>query len=257
VHWEITVQGPAEDLHSGYYGGVVANPVEALAGIIARLKDADGRVTVPGFYDGVPEPNATLVSELRALRYDEAALASAIGVSALAGERDRLALERMWYRPTLECNGIFGGYQGPGYKTIIPSWAKAKLSARLVGDQEPAHVRRALSEHVKRLAPDGVRVTVTDGGAVRPVVIARDHPIVAAAANAMEAAFGTAPVFIGTGGSIGPVATFDRILRLPQVLLGVGLPDDHIHAPNEKFNLNQFFRGIKMMAALYDELAAI
>jgi acetylornithine deacetylase/succinyl-diaminopimelate desuccinylase-like protein len=257
VHWEITVHGPSEDLHSGYYGGVVANPLEALTAIIARLKDAEGRVTVPGFYDGVREPDAALVDELLALRYDEAATAAELGVATLAGERDRSALERMWYRPTLECNGIFGGYQGPGYKTIIPSWATAKLSARLVGEQEPLHVRRIVSEYVKHLAPSGVRVEVTDGGAVRPIVIAREHPVIAAAAKAMEAAFGKAPVFIGTGGSIGPVATFDRILRLPQVLLGVGLPDDRIHAPNEKFNLNQFFRGIKMMAALYDELATL
>jgi acetylornithine deacetylase/succinyl-diaminopimelate desuccinylase-like protein len=157
----------------------------------------------------------------------------------------------------LECNGLFGGYQGPGYKTIIPSWAKAKLSARLVGEQEPARVRRIVSEHIKNLAPEGVRVEVTDGGTVRPICIARDHPVIAAAAKAMEAAFGKSPVFIGTGGSIGPVATFDRILRLPQVLLGVGLPDDRIHAPNEKFNLNQLFRGIKMAAALYDELARL
>jgi acetylornithine deacetylase/succinyl-diaminopimelate desuccinylase-like protein len=255
VHWEITVHGPSEDLHSGYYGGVVRNPLEALASIIAALKDADGRVTVPGFYDGVAEVDPSLRRELSALRYDDAALVRQVGVSALAGERDRPALERMWYRPTLECNGIFGGYHGPGYKTIIPSWAKAKLSARLVGEQEPLHVRRIVSGYVKGLAPEGVRVEVIDGGAVRPIVIARDHPVIAAAAKAMETAFGKAPVFIGTGGSIGPVATFDRILQLPQVLLGVGLPDDRIHAPNEKFNLNQFFRGIKMMAALYDELA--
>jgi acetylornithine deacetylase/succinyl-diaminopimelate desuccinylase-like protein len=254
VHWDITVHGPAEDLHSGYYGGIVRNPLEALAAIITQLKDRDGRVTVPGFYDGVPEIGAPLLAELQDLPHDEAALASEIGVPALAGEPDRSALERMWYRPTLECNGIFGGYQGPGYKTIIPSWGKAKLSARLVGEQDPARVRHIVTEYIMGLAPDDVRITVTDGGEVRPIVISRDHPVIAAAARAMEAAFGKAPVFIGTGGSIGPVATFDRILQLPQVLLGVGLPDDRIHAPNEKFNLSQFFRGIKMMVVLYDEL---
>ena len=255
VHWEIEVRGPAEDLHSGYYGGVIVNPLEALAAIVAGLKDAQGRVIVAGFYDGVPELDPELERELRALPYDEKLQAEQLGVPSLGGEATRVPLERMWYRPTLECNGVWGGYNGPGYKTIVPSWAKAKLSARLVGEQDPFRVRKLVSEHVAGSAPHGVRVHVTDGGAVRPIVISRDHPVVAAAARAMEAGFGKAPVFIGTGGSIGPVATFDRVLKIPQALVGVGLPDDRIHAPNEKFNLNQFFRGIKTMAALYDEIA--
>ncbi|HKE36675.1 MAG TPA: dipeptidase [Candidatus Baltobacteraceae bacterium] len=255
VHWEIEVRGPSEDVHSGYFGGVVRNPVEALAQIIAGLKDAHGRVTVEGFYDGVGELDSALAAELRALPYDESREAQQLGVPALHGEAGRMPLERMWYRPTLECNGIWGGYSGPGSKTIVPSWAKAKLSARLVGEQDPLRIRRAVSEHVLRHAPPGVRVNVNDGGEVRPIVIAREHPVVAAAARAMEAGFGKEPVFIGTGGSIGPVATFDKILKLPQVLVGVGLPDDRIHAPNEKFNLKQFFGGIKTMAALYDEVA--
>jgi acetylornithine deacetylase/succinyl-diaminopimelate desuccinylase-like protein len=161
----------------------------------------------------------------------------------------------MWFRPTLECNGIWGGYSGPGSKTIIPSYAKAKLSARLVGNQDPQRVRRIVAQFIADGAPPGVRVRVEDGGAVRPIVVSRDHPAVAAAARAMEAGFGRSPVFIGTGGSIGPVATFDRVLRLPQVLIGLGLPDDNIHAPNEKFSLRQFFGGIKTIAAFYDELS--
>ncbi|MGB8520036.1 MAG: dipeptidase [Candidatus Tumulicola sp.] len=255
VHWEITVEGPAQDAHSGYYGGVIRNPIEALAVILTSLKDGDGRVTVPGFYDGVGELEAERTAELAALAYDEAREAAQLGVPQLWGERGRSPLERMWFRPTLECNGIWGGYSGPGSKTIVPSFAKAKLSARLVGEQEPQHVRRIVKEFVERNAPAGVRVRVTDGGAVRPIVVERNHPAVAAAARAMEAGFGRAPVFIGTGGSIGPVATFDRVLRLPQVLIGLGLPDDNIHAPNEKFSLGQFFGGIKTIAAFYDELA--
>ena len=254
VHWDVEVRGPAEDVHSGYYGGAVVNPLEALASILAGLKDADGRVAIPGFYDGVAELDPALARELAALPYDETEEARKLDVPALGGERGRGLLECMWYRPTLECNGIWGGYHGPGYKTIVPSWARAKLSARLVGEQDPIRVRKLVSEHIERNAPKGVRVRVSDGGSVRPVVISRDHPVVAAAARAMEAGFGKAPVFIGTGGSIGPVATFDRILKIPQVLIGVGLPDDRIHAPNEKFNLKQFFGGIKTMAALYDEL---
>jgi acetylornithine deacetylase/succinyl-diaminopimelate desuccinylase-like protein len=256
VHWEIAVLGPTDDLHSGYYGGVVANPIEALARVIASLKDENGRVLVPGFYDGVPELDAATSDELARLPFDDAREAAQLGIPELAGgERDRSALERMWFRPTLECNGIWGGYQGPGAKTIIPSWARAKISARLVGSQEPARVRELLAAFVKAHVPAGVRVEIESAGDVPAVVIGRDHPAVAAASRAMRAGFGAEPVYIGTGGSIGPVASFDRILKIPQVMIGVGLPDDHIHAPNEKFNLSQFFGGITTMAALYDELA--
>jgi len=257
VHWEVTVHGPAADTHSGYYGGILRNPIEALARIIAQLKDGDDRIAVPGFYDGVAELDAAQTAELRALPFEEAHEAAQLGVPQLCGERGRLALERMWFRPTLECNGIWGGYQGPGSKTIIPSWAKAKLSARLVGEQDPVRVRELVAAYIERVAPSGVRVEVEHGGFTRAVVIARDHAAVGAASRAMQAGFGKAPVYIGTGGSIGPVASFDRILALPQVMIGVGLPDDQIHAPNEKFTLSQFFGGIATMCALYDELAEI
>lgn len=255
VHWEIAVHGPNEDLHSGYFGGLIVNPIEALAKIIAGLKDADGRVTVPGFYDGVHDLDAATQAELQSLPFDEAQEARTHGIPELGGERGRLPLERQWFRPTLECNGIWGGYQGPGSKTIIPSWAKAKISARLVGDQEPRRIKDAVRDYIVKHAPRGVRVEVESAGDVRAVSTSREHPAVAAAARAMEAGFGKPPVFIGTGGTIGPVASFDRILKLPQVLIGVGLPDDRIHAPNEKFTLSQFFGGIKTMCALYDEIS--
>jgi len=257
VHWEITVHGPSDDTHSGYYGGVVANPIEALARIIAKLKDEHGRITVPGFYDGVPELDEGARAELAALPFDEAREAAQLGVPELTGEAGRTPLERMWFRPTLECNGIWGGYQGPGAKTIVPAYACAKISARLVGSQDPARVRAIVGEYVRSIAPRGVRVEISSAGDVPAFVLARDHPAAQAAGRAMQAGFGAAPVFIGTGGSIGPVASFDRILKIPQVMIGVGLPDDHIHAPNEKFNLSQFFGGIVTMTALYDELAAI
>ena len=256
VHWDVRVDGPTSDLHSGYFGGIVVNPIEALARMIATLRDDAGRITVAGFYDGVPELGADERSELAALPFDAAREAAALGVPALAGgERERVPLERMWKRPTLELNGIYGGYQGPGGKTIVPSFAHAKISARLVGDQDPAHVKRAVRDHLARVAPAGVRVTIEDDGDVRAVSTSRDHPAVVAAARAMERGFGKPPVFIGTGGTIGPVSSFDRILHLPQVLIGVGLPDDAIHAPNEKFDLGQFYGGIETMAYLYDELA--
>jgi acetylornithine deacetylase/succinyl-diaminopimelate desuccinylase-like protein len=256
VTWEVTVRGPATDLHSGYFGGLVTNPIEALARMLATLRDERGVIAVAGFYEGVREVPARERAELAWLPYDASREAQTLGVPELAGgERDRSPLERAWFRPTLECNGIWGGYQGPGSKTIVPSYAKAKLSARLVEGQDPASVKRALTEHFERVAPPGVSVAIESAGDVRAVATSRDHPAVAAAARAMQRGFGKPPVFIGNGGTIGPVSSFDRILHLPQVLIGVGLPDDAIHAPNEKFDLGQFFGGIETMAYLYDELA--
>lgn len=255
VNWEVEVQGPSSDLHSGQYGGIIRNPIEALATMLADLKDADGRVAVPGFYDDVEELDPQERADLRALPFDATLEARSLGVSSLSGEIDRLPLERMWFRPTLEINGIWGGYQGPGSKTIIPSWAKAKISARLVAHQDPEKIKLAVLRFFQRVAPAGVNVKVIGEGNVRAVSTARDHPAVHAAARAMELGFGKRPVFIGTGGTIGPVSSFDRVLGLPQVLIGVGLPDDAIHAPNEKFDLQQFFRGTQTMAILYDELA--
>jgi acetylornithine deacetylase/succinyl-diaminopimelate desuccinylase-like protein len=257
VRWEVTVHGPASDLHSGYYGGVVRNPLEALAQMLATLKDRSGRVAVAGFYDGVRKLTEAERADYARLPYDEAREAHVLGVPELAGESGFTPLERMWRRPTLEINGMYGGYQGPGGKTIVPSFARAKLSARLVPAQDPAHVKRAVAEHLQRVAPPGVRVEIEAHGDVRAVETSRDHPAVAAAARAMERGFGKPPVFIGTGGTIGPVSSFDRILGLPQVLIGVGLPDDAIHAPNEKFDLGQFYGGIETMAYLYDELARV
>ncbi len=256
VAWEVTVHGPTSDLHSGYFGGLVVNPIEALAKMLATLRGENGEIVVAGFYEGVPELSDVARAELEALPFDSEREARGLGVSELAGgEHGRLPLDRSWFRPTLELNGIYGGYQGPGGKTIVPSFARAKLSARLVGDQDPATVKRAVREHLQRVAPAGVRVEILDDGDVRAVTTSRDHPAVAAAARAMERGFGKAPVFIGTGGTIGPVSSFDRILGLPQVLIGVGLPDDAIHAPNEKFDLAQFYGGIEVMTYLYDELA--
>jgi acetylornithine deacetylase/succinyl-diaminopimelate desuccinylase-like protein len=255
VHWEVTVRGPASDLHSGYYGGVVKNPLEALAQIIAGLKDADGRVSVRGFYDGVREPDAQQQADLAALPFDAAREAAALGVLELTGEAGRAPLERMWLRPTIEVNGMYGGYQGPGAKTIVPSFATAKISARLVPGQDPSSVKHAVQSHIESHLPRGVRVEIHSDGDVRAVETSRDHPAVAAAARAMKLGFGKPPVFIGTGGTIGPVSSFDRIFKLPQVLIGVGLPDDAIHAPNEKFSLRQFYGGIETMTYLYTELA--
>jgi acetylornithine deacetylase/succinyl-diaminopimelate desuccinylase-like protein len=255
VHWEVTVTGPASDLHSGYFGGAVCNPLEALARLIATLKDDAGRIAVAGFYDGVADLTPAEREMYARLPFDDAREAAALGVPVLAGEAGFTSLERMWRRPTLEVNGMYGGYQGAGAKTIVPSFARAKISARLVPAQDPAHVKAAVTAHLQAHVPAGVRVDVVAHGDVRAVETSHDHPAVRAAARAMERGFGKPPVFIGTGGTIGPVSSFDRILGLPQVLIGVGLPDDAIHAPNEKFDLGQFYGGIETMAYLYDELA--
>ena len=256
VRWEIAVHGPSTDLHSGLFGGIVKNPIEALAQMLARLKDERGKVLAPGFYDGVPQLSADAKRDVESLPYDEAAESKTLGVPSLAGgEIDRKPLERNWYRPTLEINGIWGGYQGAGTKTVIPAWARAKLTARLVGAQDPLHVRKCVRSYLESVAPSGVRVEIEDDGDTRAVTTSRDHPAVAAAARAMERAFGKPPVFIGSGGTIGPVSSFDRILHMPQVLVGLGLPDDSTHAPNEKFSLGQFYGGIETMVYLYDELA--
>ena len=256
VRWEVAVHGPSSDVHSGVFGGIVKNPIEALAQMLAVLKDERGRVVVPGFYDGVPQLSADARRDVETLPYDETKEARALGVPELAGgERDRKPLERLWYRPTLEINGVWGGYQGAGTKTIIPSWARAKLTARLVGAQDPLRVRERVRRYLESVAPPGVRVDIEDDGDTSAVVTSREHPAVKAAARAMERGFGKPPVFIGGAGTIGPVASFDRVLHLPQVLIGVGLPDDAIHAPNERFRLSQFYGGIETMAYLYDELA--
>ena len=258
VALEVRVDGPSLDLHSGYFGGAVANPVTVLAEIIASLHDpVTGRVTVPGFYDDVVEPSAAERAAFAALPFDEKTFRrEAGGVAATAGEEGWSVLERMWVRPTLELNGIWGGYQGPGSKTIIPARAHAKISCRLVPNQEPAGIAELVAARLRALAPGGVQVAVEvpeHGG--RPVLTPTDHPAVAAARRAMRHGFGADPAIIRSGGSIPPVATFATELGLPAVMVGVGLPDDQIHAPNERFNLGQFAGGVRTMARLWDELA--
>ena len=259
VTLEVHVAGPSLDLHSGVFGGAVANPVAVLARMIAALHDpVSGRVDVPGFYDAVVEPSAEERAAFAALPFDEATFRSdAGGVSATPGEQGWSVLERTWVRPTLEVNGIWGGYQGPGSKTIIPARAGAKISCRLVPDQEPGDVAELVAARLRALAPAGVdvRVEVPEHGG-RPVLTPIDHPAVAAARRAMRHGFGSDPAIIRSGGSIPPVATFATVLGLPAVMVGVGLPDDQIHAPNERFNLEQYAGGVRTIARLWDELAA-
>ena len=258
AHIEVEVRGPALDLHSGYFGGAVANPVAVLARMLASLHDpATGRVTIPGFYDAVREPTAEERAQVAALPFDEAALRrEAGGVPALTGESGWSPLERMWMRPTLEVNGIWGGYQGPGSKTIVPARAAAKISCRLVADQDPDEIAGLLAEHLQHIAPAGVTVHTQAQGGGRPVLTPIDHPAVQAGRRAMRHGFGAEPAVIRTGGTIPPVATFQEVLGLPSVLVGVGLPDDQIHAPNERFDLGQYAAGVRVIARLWEEMLA-
>lgn len=255
TYLQVDVQGPNSDLHSGSFGGAVANPCNALAEIIAKLKSEDGRVLVPGFYDAVEPLTDQERAELGKLPFDDVAYRAAIDVDTLIGEPAFSPLERLWARPTLDVNGMWGGFQGTGAKTIIPSEAHAKLSCRLVPRQDPETVGRLVEDFVRQIAPPGVRVSVQQLHGGRPSITPIDHPATAAAKRALERAFKKEVVFMREGGSIPVVATFDSLLHVPTVLLGVGLPDEHAHAPNERLNLDNFYRGVLAAAYLWQELA--
>ena len=256
VDAEISVTGPTRDLHSGSFGGGVPNPVHALAGLLAGLHDADGRVTLPGFYDAVVPLTGDERELIAKLPFDEEAwLADAGNSHATYGEAGYSTLERVWARPTAEVNGVWGGHTGPGPKTIIPKEAHAKVSFRLVADQEPAAVMASLREYIKTNVPNGLVATVTAGNGVRPCRSAIDSPAVAAARLAMQRAFGSDVLFTKEGGS-GPEADLADILGAPLVFVAVGLDADRIHAPNEYVDLSRLLRGAESAAYLWDELAA-
>ena len=255
---EVTVHGPSLDLHSGMFGGAVQNPLEALARMLASLKDpVTNRVTVPGFYDDVAEPTPAERAAYASLPFDEAAWrATAGGIGEAVGEEGWSVLERRWVRPTLEINGMWGGYQGPGSKTIIPASAHAKITCRLVPHQRPRDIAGKVAQALRAATPRGVRAEVVAKEGGNPVVTPSDHPAVRAASRAMAAVMGAEPVIIREGGSIPPVEVFQRVLGIPSVLVGTGLPDDQIHAPNEKFDLDHFAMGVRILARLWDEIAA-
>ncbi len=254
---EVHVRGPSLDLHSGRFGGAVANPVAALAEILASLHDpVTRRVTVPGFYDDVREPSVEERALFAQVPYDvDEFRAEAGDVPATIGEAGWSDRERLWARPTLEFNGIWGGYTGPGQKTIIPATAGAKITCRLVPNQDPQRIAELVRSAVLAAAPAGVTVTADAKAGGRPVVTSIDHPGVQAASRAMESVFGAKPALTREGGSIPPVESFARVMGLQAVLVGLGLPDDQIHAPNEKFALDMYFKGIRVLGRLWDELA--
>jgi acetylornithine deacetylase/succinyl-diaminopimelate desuccinylase-like protein/molybdopterin-guanine dinucleotide biosynthesis protein A len=252
---QVDVEGPAVDLHSGSFGGAVLNPANALARIIACLQDPSGKVLVPGFYDNVRRLTPRERADTRRLPFDRKEwLAAAGGPPAPWGEAGFHVLERIWARPTLDVNGIWGGYQGEGAKTIIPAKAGAKISMRLVPDQTPEEVERKLAKYVRKLAPKEVRVTVRSlhGGA--PFLSEVEHPAFRATERALERAFGKKPVLTREGGSIPFTATIQAALRCPVILMGFGLPDENSHAPNERLDLENYQKGILSVVFLYEEL---
>jgi acetylornithine deacetylase/succinyl-diaminopimelate desuccinylase-like protein len=256
VEAQIDVRGAERDLHSGSFGGGVPNPLHALAGLLAGLHDGNGRVVLPGFYDRVLPLSAAERELIGRLPFDEKAWLAKAGHShATAGEAGFSTLERIWARPTAEVNGMWGGYTGPGGKTIIPAQAHAKLSFRLVAHQEPAEVIAGLRQYVRENAPAGVEVTVTsDGQGVRPCFSALDSPAVRACQRAMQRAFGTEILFSREGGS-GPETDLAEILAAPLVFIGVGLDTDRMHAPNERVEMELLLKGAEAAAYLWDELA--
>jgi acetylornithine deacetylase/succinyl-diaminopimelate desuccinylase-like protein len=257
MYAQVDVTGPRVDLHSGGYGGVVQNPANALASILAGLHDADGRVDVPGFYDDVVELTPDERKELAKLPLDEAAYMKEIGVSALYGEKGRTPLERKGARPTLDINGIWGGFQGEGAKTIIPAHAHAKISCRLVTNQDPARIFQLVRDRIKQLTPPGVQVEVTSISEGRASLTPIDHPATEAAARCLEEVFGRRPLYLREGGSIPVTADFESILGLPVVLLGFTNPDDQAHAPNESMVLDNYERGIRTVVRYWDELSRL
>lgn len=255
AYYELRLFGPKQDLHSGSFGGGVANPAGALVRMLAELVDDAGRIQLPGFYDDVVPLEPRERQEFARLPFDEERFKRRLGVDAVAGEEGYTTLERRWARPSCDINGLWSGYQGEGAKTVLPAAAGAKFSFRLVPNQEVAKVTAAVREFMEARLPPGVRMELREFHGGPGVKFPLDSPYMAAAAAAIERGFGKAPVFIREGGSIPIVGDFARELDADVLLLGWGLDDDNTHSPNEKFNLADFHRGTRSSARLWGELA--
>ena len=253
---ELTLKGPSHDLHSGMYGGAVPNPNNALCRIIAALHDENGRVQIPGFYDDVREIGEAEAADWRAIGVSEAEFLATAGLRTPAGEKGRTLLERTWSRPACDVNGIWGGYIGAGAKTVIPAQASAKLSCRLVPDQDPHKVLAGLKRFIEERLPPDFTYEIEEHGLSPAIRVPTDQPYLRAARRAASSVFGREPVLIGCGGSIPVVGSMQRLLGLDTLLIGFGLDDDRVHSPNEKFELVCFERGIRTHIALLGELAA-
>lgn len=254
AYMEVRVQGPATDLHSGAYGGAVVNPANALARIIAQLHDEQGRVAIPGFYDRVRELTPEQRQSIAGLPFEEETLRKEVGAPKLSGEAGFGSIERIWARPTLDVNGLLSGYTGEGAKTVLPARAMAKISMRLVPDQDFHEVEKLFTAHVQSLAPEGVTVEVLALHGGQPWHAEGSGPVFDAAARALEAAWGRKPVFIREGGSIPIVQAFQDTLNAQALLIGFGLPGENAHAPNEWMSVENFQKGAEAIAGMYEEL---
>jgi acetylornithine deacetylase/succinyl-diaminopimelate desuccinylase-like protein len=255
TYLELRVRGTTRDLHSGSFGGSVINPANALVKLLGSLKDARGRINVPGFYENVRRITAAERRRLASLPHSDRRFSQSFGAPSLFGEAGFSTLERIWCRPTLDINGIWGGFSGEGAKTVIPAEASAKISMRLVPDQTDREIVRKVTRHLKRIAPRSVEVSVRSLHGADPWLTSPEHPSLQAAGRALRRAFGRKALFVREGGSIPIVASFEATLKVPTLLLGFGLHDDNLHAPNEKMDLSNFFRGIETSAYLMEELS--
>ncbi len=255
VCFELVLRGPRQDLHSGSYGGAVNNPANVLPRVLAACQEPFGRVAIPRFYDRVRPLEKSEREEFRRLPHDDSKFLGEVGAPALWGEEGYTTLERKWARPTFDVNGLVGGYGGEGPKTVLPAEARAKVSMRLVPDQDPEEILELTREFVLSLVPDSIEAEFIPQHGAKPVLVDRSMPAFAAAENAIEVGFGKRPVFIREGGSIPVVNTFKEALGIDSILIGLGLPDDGAHGPNEKFSLKDFRRGMVTMAALVDQVS--
>jgi acetylornithine deacetylase/succinyl-diaminopimelate desuccinylase-like protein len=250
VMFEFTVKGPSRDVHSGSYGGAIANPAMVLAQMLSACVDPDGKVLVPHFYDDVAPLEDWEAKSLAQLGFDEQAFVAEVGALRPHGEAGRGTLERIWMRPTFEINGMYGGYMGDGSKTIVPASATAKISCRLVPHQDPARIRDLVAEHIRSICPDTVQLKLSDFATSPPALFDVKDPTFSAAQEALRQGFGSESTFIRCGGSIPVVSTFVKHLGCPVVLMGFGLDSDGPHSPNEHFSLDSFVRGTKAAAHL-------
>ena len=257
VYYQIDLRGTKSDLHSGVFGGAVANPAFVLAQMLAQMKDKSGKVKIAGFYDDVRELTPEERAEWKKLPFDEKAYRKELGAPKLTGEAGYSVLERTWGRPTFEVNGLLSGFTGEGPKTVIPALSMAKVSMRLVPNQNPDTIAKLFEAYVKKIAPSTVELKLTRLHGGKPWMADFDSPYIRAAGRAIEKGFGKTPVFTREGGSIPVVATFQEELGIPSVLFGVGLPDENAHAPNEKLDLANFHGGVIASAYLYQEISQI
>ena len=253
--FEIIIHGPSRDLHSGLFGGSLNNPAMALCQMLAQVRDKYGKITIPGFYEDVQSLSGAERKEMRKLKFEESSYAKFLGVPELFGEKGYTPNEQRSARPTFEINGLTSGYQGEGGKTIVPSWARAKITCRLVANQKPDKIRGAVLDHLKKICPKNVRMEIKAGHGGDPYIMQPTSPEVGAARVALQKAFKAEPVLLREGGSIPIVTDFKRILGVDTLLIGLALPEDNAHSPNERFSLECFEKGMNMAAFLWPELA--